>query len=959
MLSQETWTGKPIRVVFVFISLLLLALLAASTLSLGYLPGRGTKTVSVTVEWRGAFEPEVERSLTMPLENALAELPGLEELFSLSERERARLYLRFRERTNLDDAYLDVREAVDASAHQLPVSSQRPVLAKSDYNDGPVFIAAFGPGAGKSEDELKRLFESVEGTGEAETSGGSKQEIRLGLDVRKAGVAGLTLFSVLAAERAANFIGSFGKAGERPMVFDHRLSTPQAFGGLLLGKGLKLGDLASASYSTAERENLSLVDGEECILLYIRAAGDANALSLSERLTILTESIPDSRILYDYGALVRRALRENTKALALGSLLVVLFTFLFTRSVPVALGVVLSIPFASLLTLLALALVGKELDVMSLAGLAAGSGLLVSSGILYGEEYLGLGLNSSKALKASAEPILYSAVTTACVFLPLLFASPSLASTFSGLGLAVASSLAASVLYVFFFMPAFLDCWFRLESKPRLCLSPLPQSPTPGYSRLAGRAVRFLAHNRRLTIAGLVLLGGGAVHLASGFSYQEPDLEGKASLRLILEYPSGTTLGHVTATACRVDAALRAEPIVKAVSTKFEKERATFDAELEGIEARPAVEAAAEKAAKTVSKAFLYIPEPRKETGSFEVALAGPSSAELRKTAEALAREIGTLKGIRGIVFHFKDALPSKRLLFDPQAASRLGVEPAQAASLLRWALFSPVADKIVLGEEELDLRLGTDGSEFSRIENILRFPFQGPMGSVGIGAFTVAEEKEEIGRIYRQNRRRSASFTVLADGKNTVEAIRKTREILGAYPLPRDYTAEAASEERKNETVFRETLLILLLAPLCVALVLVFEFEALKVPFFILAQIPFILAFPVFMLRALRLPLTSPALVGLILAAGIGVNDSLLLFHSSMINPFDLDRLTGVFQDKFRAILTTTFTAVAGVLPLFFSGDAGTGVLAPLSLVVAAGTLGAPLVLGAFIAIAGKKSSS
>ena len=951
MAFREAWTERPVRVVFVFVSILLAAGLLAVSLPLGYLPGTGNPTVSVTVEWRGAFEAEVERDLTIPLENALAELPGLEELFSLSERERSRLYLRFREKTNLDDAYLDVREAVDGIANQLPEAAQRPVLAKSDFDDGPVFIAAFGPGSGRTEEELKRLFEGVEGSGEVETSGGSKREIRITADARRLSSAGLSLFSVLEAERAANFTGAFGRSGEPPSVFDHRLKAPRDFGEIPLGKGLEVADLAVPAYAAAERENLSLVDGKEMILLYVRAAGDANALRLSERLGSLCATVPDSRVLYDYGALVAKALRELAEALAAGSLLVILFTFLFTRSFPVASLVALSIPFSCLLTLAVLALAGRELDVMTLAGLAAGSGLLVTSGILYGETFLRLGRDPAAALKETGEPIVYSSATTACVFLPLLFSPARLASTFGGLGLAVAASLAASVLYVYFFMPAFLGRLHRRPSRPQ---EPVPGYPPalPKYSRAAGRLVRLLRAHRPAAFLGLAVLGVTAALAASGLAFREPDFTAKPSLRLVLEYPSGTTLKHVAATAKGFGESLRSMRGVTAVSSKFEKERATFDLDLTDASARAFAESEARKAATAVGEAFLHVPEPGGDTASFEVVLAGPRTEELRKTAGEIASGLRGLPNLRGVVFHFKEALPSKRIALDPAAAAKLGVSPAQAASILHWALSSPVADKVLLGEEELDLRLGTEGGKAYGIEDILSFPVQGEKGTIRIGSFSSAAEKEETGRIYRLGRRRSASFTVLTDSHAKAEVIAKSRELLKAVPLPRDFTVEVAADELKKEKDFRETLLVLVLALASVLLVLVFEFESLRVPLFILSQAPFILAFPVLLFRLLGLPFTAPAAVGLVLALGIGVNDSLLLFGKETREAFAPDRLARAFEENFRAILTTSLTTVAGVLPLLLSGEAGKGALAPLSLVVAAGTLGAPLVLAAFIAI-------
>ncbi len=960
MSLRGAWIDKPVRVVFVFVAVLLVSGLLALSIPLGYLPGRGNPSISVTVDWRGAFEAEVERDLTAPLEDALAEIPDIEELFSLSERGRSRVYLRFRETTDLDEAYLEVREAVDGIESLLPESAQRPVLAKSGFDEGPVFIAAFGPGSGRTEEELERLFEGVEGSGEVEASGGAKREIRVHADERRLASSGLSLLSLAEAESKANVVGAFGRIGEPPAVFDHRLKTPRDFGAVPLGRVLRTEDVAEIAWAEAERESLSLTDGRETVILYVRAAGDANAPLLSEKLRLLTAGIPDSRVLHDRGALVAKVLRETAAALVAGSLLVVLFTFLFTRSAPAAAVVSLSIPFSGLISLAVLALAGFELDVMTLAGLAAGSGLLVTSCILYGETFFRLGRDPERTLEAAGEPVVYSSATTACVFLPLLFSPARLTSAYGGLGLAVSASLGASVLYVRFFMPAFL---VRIaggaDSRPVPRKNPQAPEASPGRrpappssSRLAGRALRFLRAHRKATAAALAAFGSASALLASGLSFGEPDFGTGSSLRLVLEYPSGTTLARVTAGATVFGERLRSIRGVAAVSSKFEKERATFDLDLRDASVRDFAEAEARKAVSSAGGAFLHVPEPGGGASSFEVILAGPTTGQLTKTAEDLAGKLRGLPGVRGIVYRFKEALPSKVLVMDPAAAARLGVSPARAASDLRRAVTSPVADKVLLDEEELDLRLGAKGGKGFGVEDLLAFPVRGATGPVRLGSFTEVSEREETGRICRTGRRRSASFSVLTESVAEAEVIAKSRKLLESFALPRDFIAEIAPAEAEKDRDFRETLLLLALALASVLLVLVFEFEALGVPLFILAQAPFVLAFPVLLFWLLGLPFTAPAAVGLVLALGIGVNDSLLLFGRKTRAPFDPDRLARAFADNFPTILSTSLTAAAGVLPLLLPGEAGKGALAPLSLVVAAGTLSAPLVLAAFIAI-------
>jgi HAE1 family hydrophobic/amphiphilic exporter-1 len=952
------WIGKPRRVLLTLLGLCALLTPLALSVPLGYLPRPVRKSILVTVERRGAFEEEVERALIEPLEEAVARIPGLQEMFCLAERERARINLTFLPDSNLDRAYLEVREAVQAAYLTLPEDVQRPVILKSDLSGRPVFIAAFPPGA--EAEELERRFEAVEGAGEVEIGGGGRPELLVSYDAQKLAAAGLSFEQIVQALRRSNVAGGFGASSWVPWFLDARFRRPEQLGSLFLGAGLRLGELASVSLQSGEPRSIAQVNGRQRLVLYVQPAGDANLLSLCRRLRRVAGGVGGAEVLYDYGRLIQDALEEVLLAVAGGALLVVILTLLFMRRLAAALLVSAEIPFAILFALAALRLGGHELDVLSLSGIAVGVGLVIDGGIVLADELLRGGGGALEAVRRTRAPLLFSAATTLAVFVPLAFAPRELTDQFGGLAVAVAASLTASCLYTLLFLPAFLGglCPRRGGAAP----APSARASAPEALELEGpsRAVfDWLRRRRWVALAAGVILLGTAVLLALGLRPRPLSL-GREPLRFTVEYASGRTMASVYASASPLESQLSAQEGVERVVSRYEPERATFDVTLRRGADREGLLRGLRRWEGRLPEAFLHFPQAEGEEDSFTVVLTGTESQTLRGLAGELAGELRRLPGAAGIVYHFKEALPARMVVVDPVQAARLGVSPRDVQARMFWALSAPVADKWRGGAEEMDIRLTAapisgpaPGEERKTLAGLLQLPITGAGGAVRpLRELVRVSERAQGGRLYRLNRRHCVSFSVLTAARRKPQLIRAAQALLARAPLPPGYRTEAAQEEQRQGRLSLAAAEGLALAVLLIFYVLMFQFERLSVALVVMLQIPFSFLFPLLLLRAAALPLGPPAVVGLILTAGIAVNNAILVFGEPGTRGLAAAGLCAALGRKLRPLLLASLTTVAGILPLLLSGGAGQGVLAPLSLTVAAGIAGSVLVLFASLAV-------
>jgi HAE1 family hydrophobic/amphiphilic exporter-1 len=941
----ESWIDKPRRALLLLVFLCVLAGLFAFTIPLGYLPRPVRKTVLITVERRNGFEEETERAIVEPLEKELAALPGITEMFSTAERGRARILLTFSAQTDLDAAFLDVREIVHSTYTGFAQDVQRPVVLKSDPFGQPVFIAGFPADGDLGEKELKRVFENVEGSGEVTVAGSPRREIVITYDPQKLSASNLCPDDLIRSVRKANIVGGFGREGEQPHLIDNRLRSLDQLLDLQISDGMRLRDVARARMENRRAEIMGSVNGRPRIILLVQPEGQANLLSLCTRLERVSADLPSAEILYSYGTLVRGALAEILRCVSIGILCVVLLTFLFMRRLLPAVLVSANIPVSIIASLALLRAAGEELNIMTLSGIAVGVGLVIDAGVVYVEEYFRSGGNSIRAVSLSRAPILFSAATTAAVFLPLLFAPSLLVDRFRGFALSIVGSLASSCFFVFVFLPVFL--YHLCGSQPaerRLRAGVRAQKRIPAHC--LRDLMRAVNNFRRPLAAFGIVLGGVLSFVLVRSERQEFDTAGLNAgfMNASVEYPSGYPAELVLQSALPIEKKLTALSGVERVSGRYEKERASFFIQLERSARKERITAFLREEEQGMAEGFIHFPEGA--SASFPVSLSGPQPEQLKLLAGRLAGEIQRLPECRGILLHFKDALPSKVLRVDVHKTVQAGENPRRLCSQMSWALSTPVVDKWTTGGREMDvvLQAGTLDQQGRSLSSLLALPCQ--VSALPLGSMVYTGEKPQAGRIYHLNRSRSASFEVLTEWRDRAGALRSTRRILSTYPFPPEYRGQIGGEVEEQRLLSRATCASLALSVALIFFILMFQFESLSICLVVMLQIPGAFIGPVLLLEALSWPLTLPFAVGLILTGGIAVNNAILVFEDLRGLRPTLTRVYKALARKLRPIAVSSLTTIGGIAPLLITGGANRGILAPLSLTVAAGIAGSFVVL-------------
>ncbi len=945
------WVYKPRRVILLLLFVYILAAAFSLSIPLGYLPRSLKKSVLITLEYRGAFEQEVERILVNPLEASLSVVAGIEEMSSVCEKGGARMHITFSESTDLDAAFLSVREIVYAAQADLPPDVQRPIILKSDPTGKPVFIAAFPAEGGLRKADLEGIFENVEGCGEIEIAGSAKPEVVIQFNPEELPLAGVELADLTDLVRNTNVVGGFGREAGPSFLVDNRFRNVEELLDLTISPGFRLRDLADVRVQNRRAEIIGRVNGKERLILYVQPEGDANVLDLCSRLERLSRNLPEAEILYNYGRLVRRALLQILWAVGIGIVCVVALTFLFMHRFLPSLLISANIPFSIIVSLALLRVAGEELNILSLSGIAVGVGLVIDAGVIFIDEYFRCGNSCPKAVSGSRAPIIFAAATTAAVFLPLLFAPQILIDQFRGLALSIVGSVAASCVFVFCFLPAFLHSIYHSRAKGSGGLRKSPKNNPLRHLR----PLMFMMNRFRwpLAILGLALAGVVSV-LVFGMAREGYGMRGleQEVLRFSVEYPSGYSTEHVLESVSPIEQQLLSSSGVEQVSSRYERERASFFVQLDDSQRRDEVVLSLVSREDELGEAFLHFPDGTSQMTSFTVSLSGTVPGELEGLARQLAEELERLPQCRGILFHFKDELPAKQLHVDLQKAARAGVAVDSLYTQMYWALSSPVLDKWTTGDEEMDIviQARTLNSASRSISALLRLPC--PESMLTIDSLVRVSEEAQAGRIYHLNRTRNVQISVLTDWQHRRGVLEDTQGILSSFPFPPGYRGELGAQVREQRSLSRALYMSFALAALLIFFILMFQFETPGISAIILLQIPGAFICPLLLLKILSWSLTPPVIVGLILTSGIVVNNGILVFSGLRGSRLTVARVSRVLGSKLRPVLISSLTTIAGIAPLLLSGNINRGILAPLSVTVSAGIAGSIGVLIVTLAV-------
>jgi hydrophobic/amphiphilic exporter-1 (mainly G- bacteria), HAE1 family len=476
----EFSTRRRVTIAMATLTLVLFGFIALRDLKVNLLPDLSYPTLTVRTEYTGAAPSEVENLISEKVEEAVGVVKNLRRLRSVSRTGQSDVILEFSWGTDMDRASMEVRDKLELM--QLPLEARKPVLLRFNPSTEPIMRLTLS-GRGEetaneaaelmrlrryADEELKKRLEPTEGVAAVKVSGGLEDEVQVLIDQQQLARLNLSVGQVIERLRVENVNISGGRIEEgsqRYLVRTINQFTNLADMGELLianadGVPVRLRDVATVAQGYKEREAIIRLGGREAVELALYKEGDANTVQVADRvkevLERLRKELPaDAQLteVDDQSVFIRQALAEVRSEALIGGSLAILIIFFFLRSGWSTLVIGLSLPISIVATFFFMGQLGLSLNVMSLAGLALATGMVVDDSIVVLESIArarerGLGIIEA-AITGTREvsmAVVASTLTTVAVFFPLVFVHGIAGQLFRDQALTVTIAMLMSLL---------------------------------------------------------------------------------------------------------------------------------------------------------------------------------------------------------------------------------------------------------------------------------------------------------------------------------------------------------------------------------------------------------------------------------------------------------------------------------------------------------------------------------
>jgi HAE1 family hydrophobic/amphiphilic exporter-1 len=981
------------------LGVLVLGWLSLNRLPLEFLPTFSSSFVSVNAPYPSSSPAETERLIVRPLEDSLSTINGVETLTAVSTSSSGSVSLRFVDGTDMDLAAVDVRDRVDRVRHRLPADLERVDIRRFQSSDRPVLrfqVSADWPRERLyrfTEDVIVRRLQRLEGVADVGVGGIEVREVQINLIPDRLAALGINVRDVAAVLRSNHESASVGTVRDGSRAYfvrvDGKLENLDEIRALPLGGGLRLGDVAEVEMAYPEQEEWDFLNGKEALNVRLFKASTANLLAMIDGAKAEIGAIlelPEAaglniNIYSDDSADVRNGISELRNTGLLGGTLAVLFMYLFLRRFRSTLLVAVAIPVSVVMTFVFMYLSRQAgwtdltLNIMSLMGLMLSIGMLVDNSIVVIEsifrhhEELGEDARTATLHGASevALPIAASTLTTMCVFLPMIFlpSGGRFAIFMTNIGLTVVVVMAASLVVALTVVPMVAA---RLLGGERARAGGLWSRFSATYAR---SLVFMLRH--RLAFAVVVLAAlAGSWHLYQRIerSFQTPSFERQVSI--VVDTPKSYSVEQKRTLYDEVYALLderREELEIADISYSFRRSSGRsrgwsrgnridiylVDEEQGRLDTSTIRDRIETLLPTRAGVSFTLSRSMRGHSGSgssIEVQLRGDRFEILELLADRAVAALAALPGIRDADSSLESGDTEILIRPDRERALASGLSSQAVAQSVSSALSSRAVTYFEVEDRELDVVVQHREQDRQTLDQLKKLPLAFGAGRLTIGTVADFDTAPGARSIERVDRRSTLTITAdTASGTPSFVAQRMAQQAIDGLGLPAGYEVVEGESWMSGEQDAASALFLLGFALVLVYMVMASLFESFAQPFTIMFSVPFAFIGVGIVMTLTGQARSSSSDMGLILLAGIVVNNAIVL-----VDQINRLRREGMARDeaivlggrhRLRPILMTAMTTVLGLSPMvagyflpsvFGAPDGRAAFWAPVGLVILGG---------------------
>lgn len=989
---------KPVTITMIVLIVVLLGAISLTRLPIDLYPEMELPYAIVSTSYSGAGPQEIENLITKRIEGAVATVGNIDNVQSISYQGSSLVIAEFNGGTNMDFAALEMREKIDMVKGALPEDASDPMVLKLDLNSMPIIqiaVSTNGDLGGLQslvEETFQQRFERLDGVASVSVGGGFVNEIEVAVDQSRLSGYGLNINQLAQLVSAANMNlpGGNVERGDQKLTIrvvgefqslEEIRSLPLT---LPSGEIITLADVAEVNLAYKDVSSLSRANGRDSISISIQKQSGKNTVKVADLVLKEVENLRrdypgiEINIVNDSSTMIRDSIDNVVKNVMMGGIFAILILYIFLKNIRTTLIIGISIPISVITSFILLYFNDITLNMMTLGGLALAVGMLVDSAIVVLENIYRFRVDGysrmEAAIKGSSEvamAITASTLTTIAVFLPIVFIDGMVGTMFKEFALTVTLSLGASLLVSLTLIPMLsskiltvdLDDDTGAKKKKKL------QVVYDAFDRVLGKIestyktllVKSLQKRKATIIISAVAFVVSMVSLAGvGMEFFPVTDEGRISVDV--ELPLGVKIEHVDEVVLEIEEKLTEIPEVDVVFTSIgagdvlmggstsssngtitiglvplnERERSTNEV-TEEIRRLIKDIPGADISVRAISSTSMGSVDP------ISISITGDDLKILEEISTDFAEIVESVEGTREVETSIGEAVPEVEVLVNKENAAAYGLTAAQVASAVRGGASGTIATRYKYQGDEMDVVIRAQGEITESLSNLEQLSITTPTG-VNVPLSQVAKVSIVRGpiQINRDSQERIVTVSSQIIGRDVRSITVDIQKQLQAYEMPQGYNYKIGGENEQLMEAFLQLLLALVLAIILIYMVMAAQFESLIYPFIIMFTIPLAFGGGALSLFITRRAFGVTAFIGIIMLAGIVVNNGIVLIdYINVLRNSGKDKHEAIITAgpiRLRPILMTTLTTALGLIPLALGIGEGAEMQAPMATVVIGG---------------------
>ena len=971
-----------------------LGIVSYSTLGVDLFPKVDLSAVTISAHLAGASAEEIETTVTKPIEEAVNQVSGIEELRSTTREGVVTVMVQFRLDKDGDVAVQEVRDKISSILNQLPQGMEPPVVNRFDIDAAPIMTIGVSGRRDVREvteiakHQIQEQLQTVPGVGSVFVSGGRTRAINVIINTEKLASYGLSIEDVRVALISQNLEvpGGIMSQGARELVLRTlgRMQTAAQFNELIVanreGHAIRIKDIGRADDSIEEPRSLSRLDGQNAVSLFVQRQSGTNTVAISDavqaRLSRIKLSLPADihvEMIQDQARFIRDSMAEVKFHLLLAAVLVSATILLFIRDWRTTVIATLAIPTSIIPTFVFMHYMGFTLNNITMLALILAIGIVIDDAVVVHENIFRhmeeFGKDAKTASRDGTREIALAVLATSLslvvIFVPVAFMGGIVGRFFSSFGLTVAFAIVMSLFVSFTLTPMLCAHFLKLEPGESGHANSKGGLVYRSIDTMYGWVLAWSLRNRVITMIVSILVFLSIIPIRAGLGVNLVPRDDQSEFQVTYITPEGYTLERSNQVVTEIEERLTRLPGVlhrftiigqntgSAGKGQGDVTRGSIYFRIKGLEERQYTQFAVMERARAILREYpdfrtavsdvSAIGMSGQDSRTFQLSIQGPDIDKLAHYSEEFMSRLRAYDGLVDVDSTLSLRKPEVQVAIDRDRASDLGIPVQTIANSLNVLVGGQIVSRFKDGTEQYDVWLRADKPFRATKQNLESLTILSPTaGQVQLSSLATLTEARGPSQIDRFNRQRTVTILGNPDGRSLDEAVERARAIIKELNLPPEYEVTLGGQAKMLGETAYYFMVALVLSVLFMYMILAAQFESWLNPVSILAALPVTIPFGLLSLLLFRTPMDLYAMFGLFMLIGIVKKNGILqVDKTNELRASGMERTAAIMEanhTRLRPILMTTVMLIAAMIPIALGRGPGAGARASMAKVIIGG---------------------